>query len=87
MSPVFSKIPEAEDEIEDAVNRLSSPMNRYLSRTLIESEITKNPDRYPYLARISPRCLKTFITAYMKGRYPARNTAIKGCLVWTVERV
>jgi len=87
MSPVFSKVPEAGDEIQDAVKRLSSPMNRYLSITLIESEITKNPDQYPYLAKISPRSLKTFITAYMKGRYPARNTSIKCCLVWKVEGV
>ena len=87
MSPVFSKVPEAGDEILYAVRRLSSPMNRYLSRTQIESEITKNPDLYPYLARISQRSLKTFITGYMNGRYPVRNTAIKGCLVWTVERV
>lgn len=87
MNRTFRRMPEAIAELQAALLAVKSPVNQYISRTVIDTEITEHPGKYPRVAQMSVRFRKCFITSFMKERFPVwgENTSRKkGYYVWIV---
>ena len=81
-------MPEAGAEMEAVIPVLQVLLPRFISRTAIETEIIGHPDLYPRLSGMSGTSRKTYITSFMKARYPLWGNSTsrkKACYVWIVE--
>jgi len=88
MNRSFSRMPAAVAELKAAVLSVKTPENRFISRTVIETEISDNPGTYPLLTQMTARFRKAFITNLMKEWFPVwggSRSSKKGCYVWIVE--
>jgi hypothetical protein len=88
MNRSFSRMPDAIAELKTAIRTVKNPDNRFISRTVIETEISDNPGEYPLLTRMTGRFRKAFITNLMKEWFPVwggSQSSKKGFYVWIVE--
>ena len=88
MNRTFRRMPEAVTELQAALLAVKTPVNQYVSRTMIDTEITEHPGKYPRVAQMTARFRKCFITSFMKDRFPVWGECTgskKGYYVWIVS--
>ena len=77
------------EEVLAAVQAARSPSSIYVSRRVIEGEITANPEKYPLLGEATRTFLRQVITKVMKRRFSiwGESTAKKRTTaVWDLSR-